>query len=164
MECAGRASTVRVAATSAWPITCPPNTRCQFDCGLKPRNRFTSNRSRSSSSSRLLTAFDMMSPAIPTEMCLPPRDSQAARIHVKTGGMSGSNERLDVLIAGAGIAGLALAAALARALKPNFAIAVCDPALGQEPAADERVSAIAPGARQLLEALGVWQQNEAKAQ
>jgi 2-octaprenyl-6-methoxyphenol hydroxylase len=78
--------------------------------------------------------------------------------------MNGSNERLDVLIAGAGIAGLALAAALARALKPNFAIAVCDPALAQEPARDERVSAIAPGARQLLEALEVWRQIEDKAQ
>lgn len=78
--------------------------------------------------------------------------------------MSGSNERLDVLIAGAGIAGLALAAALARALKPNFAIAVCDPALAQEPARDERVSAIAPGARHLLETLEVWQQIEDNAQ
>src|SRR5882672_10964612 len=78
--------------------------------------------------------------------------------------MNGSNQRLDVLIAGAGIAGLALAAALARALKPNFAIAVCDPALAQEPARDERVSAIAPGARQLLEALEIWRQIEQKAQ
>ena len=78
--------------------------------------------------------------------------------------MNGSNQRLDVLIAGAGIAGLALAAALARALKPNFAIAVCDPALAQEPARDDRVSAIAPGARQLLETLQVWQQIEDNAQ
>jgi 2-octaprenyl-6-methoxyphenol hydroxylase len=76
----------------------------------------------------------------------------------------GSNERLDVLIAGAGIAGLALAVALARALKPNFAIAVCDPALAKEPARDERVSAIAPGARRLLETLGVWRQVEDQAQ
>jgi 2-octaprenyl-6-methoxyphenol hydroxylase len=78
--------------------------------------------------------------------------------------MNGSNERFDVLIAGAGIAGLALASALARALKPNFAIAVCDPALAQEPVRDERVSAIASGARQLLEALEIWRQIEDKAQ
>jgi 2-octaprenyl-6-methoxyphenol hydroxylase len=78
--------------------------------------------------------------------------------------MSGANGRLDVLIAGAGIAGLALAAAIARALKPNFAIAICDPVLAEEPARDERVSAIAPGARRLLEALEVWRQIEEKAQ
>ncbi len=34
MECGGRlASTVRTAATSAWPMTWPPNTRCQPACG-----------------------------------------------------------------------------------------------------------------------------------
>jgi 2-octaprenyl-6-methoxyphenol hydroxylase len=78
--------------------------------------------------------------------------------------MRGSNARTDVLIAGAGIAGLALAAALARALKPNFSVAVCDPALAREPARDERVSAIAPGARQLLQALGIWEAIEGEAQ
>jgi 2-octaprenyl-6-methoxyphenol hydroxylase len=77
--------------------------------------------------------------------------------------MRGSNARTDVLIAGAGIAGLALAAALARALKPNFSVAVCDPALAREPARDERVSAIAPGARQLLQALGIWEAIEGEA-
>ncbi|HLL26385.1 MAG TPA: ubiquinone biosynthesis hydroxylase [Xanthobacteraceae bacterium] len=78
--------------------------------------------------------------------------------------MDASNQRLDVLIAGAGIAGLALATALVRALKPGFSIAVCDPALAKEPARDERVSAIAPAARQILEALGVWEKLAANAQ
>src|ERR1700688_4574232 len=35
------------AAPSAWPMTWPPNTRCQRDCGERPRNRFTSSGSRS---------------------------------------------------------------------------------------------------------------------
>jgi len=65
--------------------------------------------------------------------------------------------KVDVAIAGAGAAGLALAAGLARALKPNFVVAVCDPALGAEPKADDRVSAIAGGARRLLTALGAWE-------
>ncbi len=70
-----------------------------------------------------------------------------------------NQERLksaDVTIAGGGVAGLALAAALGHGLKP-FRVAVCDAALAREPAADDRVSAIATGARRLLEALGVWQ-------
>jgi 2-octaprenyl-6-methoxyphenol hydroxylase len=66
-------------------------------------------------------------------------------------------ERVDVLIAGGGVAGLGLAVALGRALGPGFAVAACDPALGREPAADDRVSAIAVGARRLLTVLGVWQ-------
>ena len=36
-----RCSTVRPAATSAWPATWPPNTRWRFSCGLRPRKRFT---------------------------------------------------------------------------------------------------------------------------
>lgn len=71
--------------------------------------------------------------------------------------MSQPNQPMDIVIAGGGIAGLALAAALTGALKPAFAVAVCDPALGREPAADDRVSAITAGARHLLETLGVWQ-------
>ena len=64
---------------------------------------------------------------------------------------------MDVIVAGAGVAGLALATALARALKPGFTVAVCDAVLANAPAADDRVSAIAAGARRLLETLGVWQ-------
>ena len=55
MECGGRlASTVRTAATSAWPITWPPNTRCQPTCGERPRNRLTSSGSRSRSVEQIL--------------------------------------------------------------------------------------------------------------
>src|ERR1039458_9732397 len=56
MECGGRPSTVRTAATSACPITWPPNTRCQPTCGLLPRNKSTSSRSRSRRLSRSWTA------------------------------------------------------------------------------------------------------------
>jgi 2-octaprenyl-6-methoxyphenol hydroxylase len=66
-------------------------------------------------------------------------------------------DRADVVVAGAGAAGLALAAALAQALKPGFSVVVCDPALGHEPPVDDRVSAIAAGARRLLTALGAWE-------
>lgn len=69
----------------------------------------------------------------------------------------GPRQRTDVVIAGAGAAGLALAAALARALKPGFSVTICDPALEREPAADDRVSAIAGGARRLLTSLGAWE-------
>src|SRR5947209_20013474 len=53
-------STVRPAATSAWPATWPPNTRWRSSSGLSPRKMLTSMASRSSSSTRasraLLTA------------------------------------------------------------------------------------------------------------
>jgi 2-octaprenyl-6-methoxyphenol hydroxylase len=67
-----------------------------------------------------------------------------------------AENRTDVAIAGAGAAGLSLAVALARSLSPGFTVTVCDPALRSEPASDDRVSAIAGGARRLLSALGVW--------
>ena len=65
-------------------------------------------------------------------------------------------QQADVVIAGAGIAGLTLALALAQALKPGFAVTVCDPALAAPPAADDRVSAITASVRRMLEALTVW--------
>jgi 2-octaprenyl-6-methoxyphenol hydroxylase len=78
--------------------------------------------------------------------------------------MGQSSERSDIVIAGAGIAGLALAVALGRALKPKFSITVCDSALAREPAADDRVSAITTGTRHLLEMLGVWNSIARRAQ
>jgi 2-octaprenyl-6-methoxyphenol hydroxylase len=67
------------------------------------------------------------------------------------------NKPLDVAVAGAGIAGAALGVALKQTLGSTFSVAVFDPALGREPARDERVVAIAGGARRLFEAIGVWE-------
>jgi len=65
---------------------------------------------------------------------------------------------LDVAIAGAGIAGLALAAAVKQTLGSGFSVGVFDPALGRDPAKDDRVVAVAEGARHLFETLNVWEQ------
>jgi 2-octaprenyl-6-methoxyphenol hydroxylase len=78
--------------------------------------------------------------------------------------MRQANAKTDVLIAGAGIPGLTLALALARALKPGFAVTVCDPSLALPPAADDRVSAITSCARQMLDALGIWARIAAQAE
>jgi 2-octaprenyl-6-methoxyphenol hydroxylase len=64
---------------------------------------------------------------------------------------------LDVAIAGAGIAGAAFGVALSQTLGESFSVAIFDPALGREPARDDRVVAIAGGARRLFEAIGVWE-------
>ncbi|MCC6949383.1 MAG: ubiquinone biosynthesis hydroxylase [Bradyrhizobiaceae bacterium] len=72
-------------------------------------------------------------------------------------GQKSRTDRADVAIAGAGAAGLSLAAALAQALRPGFVVVVSDPALAREPAQDDRVSAIAPAARRLLTAIGAWE-------
>jgi 2-octaprenyl-6-methoxyphenol hydroxylase len=73
-------------------------------------------------------------------------------------------ERCDVLIGGAGFAGLALAIALRQALGPSFSVVVADPALGRSHAGDLRASAIAAAARRLFETIGVWQAAAAEAQ
>jgi 2-octaprenyl-6-methoxyphenol hydroxylase len=66
-----------------------------------------------------------------------------------------SQDRADVLIGGAGFAGLALALALRQALGDPFRVAVADPTLGR-PVEDARATAIAAAARRLFEVLGVW--------
>lgn len=65
-------------------------------------------------------------------------------------------ERVDVAIAGGGLAGLSLALALRDGLGPDARIAVLDPTIGRDPSGDVRASAIAAGARRLLTTLGVW--------
>jgi 2-octaprenyl-6-methoxyphenol hydroxylase len=72
-------------------------------------------------------------------------------------------KRIDVLIGGAGFAGLALAIALRQALGSSFAVAVADPALGRAPA-DARASAIVAAARRLFETIGVWDAVAGEAQ
>jgi 2-octaprenyl-6-methoxyphenol hydroxylase len=64
-------------------------------------------------------------------------------------------ERADVLIGGAGFAGLALAIALRQGLGSSFVVTVADPALGRA-GADARASAIVAAARRLFETIGVW--------
>jgi 2-octaprenyl-6-methoxyphenol hydroxylase len=62
----------------------------------------------------------------------------------------------DVVIAGAGFAGLALAIALRQGLGADFNVVVADPTLARSPGEDARASAIAAGARRLLETIDVW--------
>lgn len=75
-----------------------------------------------------------------------------------------ANERRDVVIGGAGFAGLALAIALRQGLGDSFAVTVADPALAHAKSKDPRASAIAAAARRLFEAIGVWPTVASKAQ
>lgn len=70
----------------------------------------------------------------------------------------------DLLIGGAGFAGLALAIALRQGLGDSFTVTVVDPALGAAVSKDPRASAIAAAARRLFEAIEVWDAVEAQAQ
>jgi len=72
--------------------------------------------------------------------------------------------QVSVVVAGAGAPGLALATALGRTLKRRFSVVVFAPKNNSVPPADDRVSAIAGGARRLLTALGAWQRLAAQAQ
>src|SRR3954454_13974446 len=66
------------------------------------------------------------------------------------------DRRADVVVAGGGFAGLALALALRQALGPSFRIVVADPAFAIDAKPDLRASAIAAAARRMFETLGVW--------
>ncbi|HEX2389869.1 MAG TPA: UbiH/UbiF family hydroxylase [Casimicrobiaceae bacterium] len=72
--------------------------------------------------------------------------------------MNGAMERRDVLIAGAGLVGLALAAALAR---NGMTVALLDrqapPPSGDPETWDARVYAISPGSAAFLQGVGAWQ-------
>jgi 2-octaprenyl-6-methoxyphenol hydroxylase len=62
----------------------------------------------------------------------------------------------DVVIAGGGVAGLSLAAALKLALRRGAEILVVDPVMGEREGR-ERASAIAAGSRRLFERIGAWE-------
>ena len=66
------------------------------------------------------------------------------------------NERIDVVIAGGGVAGLGLALALRTALGGSLSVTLCDPALASAGRRDGRAFAFAAGPRRMLEALGAW--------
>jgi 2-octaprenyl-6-methoxyphenol hydroxylase len=67
-----------------------------------------------------------------------------------------SSQKADVVMAGGGFAGLALALALRQGLGESFRIVVADPAFAPGAKPDLRASAIAAAARRMFEALGVW--------
>jgi len=71
---------------------------------------------------------------------------------------------VEVLIGGAGFAGLSLAIALRETLGPAFAVTVADPGLSRDHSGDARASAIAAAARRLFETIGVWDAVAAGAQ
>lgn len=66
------------------------------------------------------------------------------------------HRKTDLVIGGAGFAGLALAIALRQGLGSAFTVTVVDPALGAAQSKDPRASAIAAAARRLFEAIEVW--------
>jgi 2-octaprenyl-6-methoxyphenol hydroxylase len=77
------------------------------------------------------------------------------------------DDRADVLIAGGGFAGFALAIALRQALGHRFTVTLADPEIGQPPAqtgGDLRASAIAAAPRRMFEMLGVWEAIAADSQ
>lgn len=63
-----------------------------------------------------------------------------------------------IVIAGGGIAGLTLALAMKQALGSSYAVVVADPGLAAPPRADNRAYAVAAAARNMLAALGIWDQ------
>jgi 2-octaprenyl-6-methoxyphenol hydroxylase len=73
-------------------------------------------------------------------------------------------DQVDVLIAGGGFAGLALAIALRQALGSSFKVTVADPAFGSSGTGDVRASAIAAAARRLFETIGAWESVAQNAQ
>ena len=77
--------------------------------------------------------------------------------------MTEANAKTDILIAGGGFAGLALAIALRQGSDGALSVALADPAMDRA-SSDPRASAIAAAARRLFETIGVWSAIAAGAQ
>jgi 2-octaprenyl-6-methoxyphenol hydroxylase len=77
--------------------------------------------------------------------------------------MTQAESKTDILIAGGGFAGLALAVALRQGSDGAISVTLCDPAMNRA-SGDLRASAIAAAARRLFETIGVWPAIEAGAQ
>jgi 2-octaprenyl-6-methoxyphenol hydroxylase len=78
--------------------------------------------------------------------------------------MSEPNTIFDVVIAGGGASGLALAAAIKHAMRQGVSIAVVDPAPPTGSHSPLRTVAIADGPRRLLEQVGAWEAIQRHAQ
>ncbi|HRJ69282.1 MAG TPA: FAD-dependent monooxygenase [Beijerinckiaceae bacterium] len=74
------------------------------------------------------------------------------------------SERIDLIIAGGGAAGLSLALAVHVASDGALTVAVCDPALSASHRGDSRAYALVAGARRFLDSLGAWQGMAAAAE
>jgi 2-octaprenyl-6-methoxyphenol hydroxylase len=72
--------------------------------------------------------------------------------------------RADVVIAGAGLAGLTLAVVLKHALGTDFRVAVADPVLAGPPKPDGRASAFAVAGCRMFETVGAWDEIAPAAQ
>src|SRR5262245_41129775 len=68
----------------------------------------------------------------------------------------GQSRQAEIVVGGAGFAGLALGIALQQGLCQSAAVTIADPALAHACSKDPRASAIAAAARRLFEAIGVW--------
>ncbi len=74
------------------------------------------------------------------------------------------NPSFDVVIAGGGAAGLALALALKKAAGKALSIAICDPAIDHDVRGDSRAYAIVSGVRRFLESFEAWEAIASEAQ
>ena len=77
--------------------------------------------------------------------------------------MDGRQGECDILIAGGGTAGLCAALAIGRSA-PGLSVEVVDVQSRDAAGSDERASAVAAGARRMLDRLGVWQAVEVDSQ